>query len=138
MFNFSGGFNSPIFDLPGNATNLLSFFRICGFNQPVSGWDTSGVVSMNGTFSQNNNFNQSLSNWDFTSVTDMNNFLLGAPLSSANYNGLLAKLRADAEGPGITFGMTLGAQGKTATGQGVTDRTWLINNTAMTIIDATP
>ena len=78
---------------------------------------------------------------DFTATNSTNsleNFVRNTNLSSNNYNLLLAKLRSDAQGAGIFNGMTLGANGLIATGQGVTDRTWLINNTSMTIIDATP
>lgn len=86
-------------------------------------------------------FDQSLNFLDFTSLnsaTSLNGFVANTNMSSANYNALLAKLRADAEGPGIFLGLTLGADGLVATGQGVTDRTWLIANTFMTIVDATP
>ncbi len=42
-----------------------------GFNQDISGWDTSAVETMEHMFTRANSFNQDLSNWDLSSVTNM-------------------------------------------------------------------
>jgi len=119
-------------------TSMNTPFENCNaLNQPFSNWDTSLITFYNAVFNSADNFDQDLSNWDFTGTTGLSNLVANTSLSSANYNALLAKLRADSEGAGITSGMTLGANSLVATGQGVTDRTFLITNDAMTIIDAT-
>ena len=42
------------------------------FNQDISAWDTSGVVTMVRTFYSASSFDQSISNWNVGRVTDMN------------------------------------------------------------------
>ena len=111
------------------------------FNQPVTGMTGMRPIPPNGsrsTFRNCINFDQDLSIIDYTGTDNLNSFIDNTGMSSSNYNTLLAKLRSDAEGVGITLGMTLGATGCVATGQGVVDRNWLISNTFMTIIDSTP
>jgi len=41
------------------------------FNQPINGWDTSSVTSMQSMFYNAYSFNQVLSDWDTSSVTSM-------------------------------------------------------------------
>ena len=109
------------------------------FNSDVSNITfPSSSYSIESFFRGATAFNQSLSDWPFTDVTGLNNFVSNTAMSSANYNGFLAQLRSESIGPGITFGMTLGADGLVATGQGVLDEDFLILNDGMTIISATP
>lgn len=127
-----------------NVTGITGIFNGCSsFNQDVSGWGSTrdSFPSLSGLFQNCTSFDQNLSWIDYSGISvssGLNLFVTNSNLSSANYNAMLAKMRSDAEGAGILNGLTLGANGLVATGQGVTDRTWLITNTSMTIIDATP
>jgi hypothetical protein len=137
LASITSGFNPiiPALTFTGGADARFAFQLANDFNREL---DFTGIINPGFMFNGASGYDQSFANFDFTQVILLNDFVRNAGLSSANYNTLLAKLRADAEGAGITNGMTLGANSLVATGQGVTDRTWLINNTAMTIIDATP
>ncbi len=42
------------------------------FNQPIDGWDVSGVTNMSYMFNGATSFNQELSSWDVSKVTDSN------------------------------------------------------------------
>ena len=64
------------------------------YNFDVSNWDVSLVEDMQWCFANCSFFNQDLSSWDFTSVNNMTNFLLGATLSTANYDDLLIRLES--------------------------------------------
>jgi surface protein len=123
-----------------SGTNFISMFNNCQvFNANISGWNiTSSVTGINEMLRDCFAFNQDLGSWDYTGVTSLSNFVEDTALSSANYNSLLAKLKSDSAGAGITFGMTLGANGLIATGQGVLDRLDLIDDDSMTFIDSTP
>ena len=140
IFNGATAFDQPVSNWnTSNATVMTALFgNLPNFNQPLTNFDTSNVTFFGFFLFNATSFNQDISNFSFVSALSLSNMLTNCGMSSSNYNLLLAKLRTDAEGAGITTGMTLGANGLVATGQGITDRTWLINNTAMTIIDATP
>ena len=140
MFRQATEFNQPLndWDMTGAGSLRDMFESATSFNQPLDNWGGIPFTFLEGVFNACASFDQDLSSWDFTATTTLTDFVKNSGLSSANYNALLAKIRSDAEGSGITFGLTLGADSLIATGQGVTDRTWLINNTGMTIIDATP
>ncbi len=143
--SFTNCFNLNVsaIDAPLISSKIERTFEGCDLTtfNGLENWDVSNVQSFARTFNLSNLNNYGLGSWDFTatnSTSSLHNFVRNTNLSSTNYNLLLAKLRSDAEGAGIFNGMTLGADGLVATGQGVNDRTWLINNTSMTIIDATP
>ena len=145
FFAFCPNFNQDVsgWDMT-NVTGITGIFNGCSsFNQDVSGWGSTrdSFPSLSGLFQNCTSFDQNLSWIDYSGISvssGLNLFVTNSNLSSANYNAMLAKMRSDAEGAGILNGLTLGANGLVATGQGVTDRTWLITNTSMTIIDATP
>jgi surface protein len=47
------------------------FSSATAFNQDISSWDVSNVVSMPGMFQSANAFNQDISSWDVSNVTNM-------------------------------------------------------------------
>jgi surface protein len=57
-------------DVSGDVTNMDLMFYDSQFNQDISNWDTSSVISMVAIFG-NSQFNQPISNWDVSSVTNM-------------------------------------------------------------------
>lgn len=73
MFSESRPFNQ---DLSGwdtsNVTNMSGTFAYSNYNQPLNSWNTSKVTNMSGMFRQNAMFNQDLNTWDTSNVTDMN------------------------------------------------------------------
>lgn len=66
--------------IPAVLTNLDDMFKGCkNFNQDISDWDVSRVVSMNSMFEGCEKFNQDLSSWCVTNITQKpTNFDLGA------------------------------------------------------------
>ena len=73
-----------------NLSNMEGMFYGTPFNQDLSGWNTAGsLTNINRTFQGATAFDQDLSNWDVSNVIDYADFLLGATLSTANYDALL-------------------------------------------------
>lgn len=132
-----------------------------------SSWDMSNVTDANKMFQDSTSFNglpttvgtfspsdpsgirgmynnctaldQPIStNVDYTVVDNLELYIKDTGLSSANYNTFWADIRSQEEGTGIQSGLALGANGLIATGQGVTDRSYMITNTSMTVTDSTP
>lgn len=66
--------------IPTVLTNLDDMFKGCkNFNQDISDWDVSRVVSMNSMFEGCDKFNQDLSSWCVTNIAQKpTNFDLGA------------------------------------------------------------
>lgn len=65
--------------LPANFTSLDFMFNFCtSFNQDLSGWDTSRINWMAGTFQYCTSFNGDISGWDTSNVTNMRNMFLNA------------------------------------------------------------
>ncbi|ATZ18629.1 hypothetical protein ESOMN_v1c02450 [Williamsoniiplasma somnilux] len=78
VYNFKG---KKITDkLPVGIKKISDFFK-GNLNFKIEGienWDTSNVISMNGTFENASNFNQDISNWDTGNVIDMSLMFSGA------------------------------------------------------------
>lgn len=72
-----------------SATIMKNLFFSTPFNQDIGNWDVSNVTTMQAMFQSNTEFDQDISGWDITNVTTFTNFLLGATLSTANYDDLL-------------------------------------------------
>ena len=73
--------------LPENTTTMRYMFYGCKyFNQDISGWDTSRVADMYGTFSFATSFNQNINSWDTSGVTDMSKMFEGATVYNQPLN----------------------------------------------------
>jgi surface protein len=60
------------------------FSGAVAFNQPLSGWNVSNVISMNSMFNNATAFNQDIGNWDISEVVNFANFMNGK--SNLNYS----------------------------------------------------
>ena len=79
-------------------TNMINAFsvggvKINGFNEDISGWDTSNVISMSLMMKNQSSFNQPIGSWDVSNVTAMWNAFNGMSsfsqdISSWNVNKL--------------------------------------------------
>jgi surface protein len=65
---------------PGTVTDMSEMFAVSAFNQPIGGWDTTGVTDMRSMFS-NSSFNQPIGAWDTSSVTDLGRMFLNSPFN---------------------------------------------------------
>ena len=71
-------------------TDLEALFEDTTFNQNISNWDVSNVISLNQTFKKAYNFNQNINIWDVSNVTDyaetfrgdVGNYLFNQPLNN--------------------------------------------------------
>ena len=86
MFVYAEDFNQPI----GNwyvcsVTTMNDMFRYASaFNQPIGDWNVSNVTNMHTMF-RNTSFNQDLSSWCVTNiVSEPNDFSVLSPLSESN------------------------------------------------------
>jgi hypothetical protein len=120
FFNGSS-FNGYIGDWDvSNVIDMGSLFRSSPFNQDISNWDTSSVTKVRAMFFLAGNFDQDISGFQISQVTDFNSFMIGAGLSTANYDALL--IAWDAQGAmsfsgTVNFGSstyTLGSAAETA------------------------
>lgn len=80
MFHGAAKFNQDMSHW--NTSNVLTmsnmFHGASLFNQPIGSWDTSKVTSMQGMFINAAQFNQPLTNWNTEKVTNMDYMFLGA------------------------------------------------------------
>ena len=81
-------FPTPSYDLSkvctSFVTNMTNYFNSeFSFNQDISSWDTSNVLSMEGMFSWIG-FNQDISYWDTSSVQSFYLMFYGAPSFNQN------------------------------------------------------
>ena len=97
-------------------TSLFGSFQNTPFNQDIGNWNVSNVTTMRKMFQNNTTFDQNISSWDITSVTDFIDFMLGATLSTSNYDALLIGWAAQSVVYGITihFGFSQFTAGGTA------------------------
>jgi surface protein len=74
----------------GSVTDMADIFAgTSAFNQPLNSWNVGSVLNMNGMFSNATSFDQNISVWDINQVTNFTNFMIGATLSTTNYDLLL-------------------------------------------------
>ncbi|MBB6463856.1 BspA family leucine-rich repeat surface protein [Flammeovirga kamogawensis] len=71
-----------------NVISMVEMFMICeSFNQDISKWDVSKVNEMNGMFAFAYSFNQDISNWDVSNVKKM----IGAFWCAKSFNQDISK-----------------------------------------------
>lgn len=88
LFNGQGVFNEDIssWDTSNVITMAYMFQRANLFNQDISNWNVSNVQTMAFMFLEALVFNQEIGNWDVSSVLYMNNMFTGATLFNQNIN----------------------------------------------------
>lgn len=92
MFRSNTAFNQDIgiWDV-SNVTNMSRMLSYCyAFEKDLREWDVSNVSIMDGMFEFALLFDQNLANWNVANVADMHDMFLGATLSKANYDDMLA------------------------------------------------
>jgi len=79
-----------------DVSNLTGFraFNCSNLNPDITSWDTSALLMV--SWQSCSSFNRSMATWDINQVTNFYNFLLGAGLSTVNYDALL--IAWDAQG----------------------------------------
>lgn len=71
--------------LPSNISNTSFMFARCNsFNQDISMWDTSHVITMNNMFENATAFNQDISSWNTSHVINMVSMFNGASAFNQN------------------------------------------------------
>ena len=123
MFDTATSFNNG--DSPSisgwdttNNTSLARTFALTVFNQPIGGWNTINVTTMNNMFQNCNVFNQSLDNWNVRKVTNFNSMF---NLALA-FNGSLSGWALGADTLGTTCSsMFFGASNFVGSGLGSWD-----------------
>ena len=92
MFQENSAFNGNITTWqfstdPTRSINLSNMFNNAAkFNQDISAWNVSRVISMNGMFTSTTFFNQDISAWDVSNVTDMANMFNNAQAFNSPLN----------------------------------------------------
>jgi len=88
-FNGATSFNQDI--STWDVTNVLSFGNLfvsaTSFNQNINSWNTSNVTNMLGCFAIASSFNQPLNNWNTSSVTQMQDMFNNASAFNQNIGG---------------------------------------------------
>ena len=124
---FSSVFNQDIstWDV-STVTKFDSMFQSASYNQPLNSWNTGSITTMRGMFNGNSVFDRDISNFDVNQVSDLFNFMVGATLSTANYDALL--IAWDAQGAMSYSGtVNFGGSKYTAGGAAEAARTSLIS-----------
>ena len=107
-FNNGGSPNINDWNITSSCTNLRTMFANCAvFNQPIGGWDVSGVTTFRTMLLQCPAFDQSLADWNITSATDMISFLQGGGLSEANYEATIVSWANQIGTTGVQTGVTV-------------------------------
>eukprot|EP00956_Cyclotella_meneghiniana_P019773 scaffold34361_cov94-Cyclotella_meneghiniana.AAC.1 len=81
---FGSSINNWCFD---GITDMSGLFHYTDFNEPINGWDVSGVKYMDEMFSYATNFNQDLSGWNTEQVTNMESMFYRATAFNSNIGG---------------------------------------------------
>ena len=81
-------FNGNMAGVVGSqVTTIARMFKNSGFDQPVSSWDVTGVIHMNGLF-EGSPFNQSLAGWDTSNVERFDAMFMKTSAFNQDVNGL--------------------------------------------------
>jgi surface protein len=103
------------------------------FNQNIGSWNTSNVIDMSQSFYNASIFNQDLSLWNVSKVRTMDWILVGAALSTINYDAMLIAWSAQAVQSSVWF--RAGNSKYTAGGAAEAGRTHLISTHSWSITD---
>tara|TARA_R110000803_G_scaffold56955_1_gene114629 strand:- start:244 stop:1380 length:1137 start_codon:yes stop_codon:yes gene_type:complete len=109
-----------------DVSNLTHFkaYNCANLNPDITGWTTPSLLAVR--WQSCGSFDRSMANWDINQVTDFANFLLGAGISTANYDATL--IAWDAQGT-MAFSGTVNFGSSQYTSDGAADaaRTSLIS-----------
>jgi len=135
MFQSCTAFNQPLASWNmGSVTETWAMFAdAVSFNQPLAAWDTSRVMYMGYMFSNASAFNQPLGAWNVRQVKDMSGMLLGANVTTANYDSTLSGWSTQA----VSRGVVLDADAKYSSA-GSLGRQKLISTYGWVITDGGP
>jgi surface protein len=90
--------------LPATVTDLSYAFQgATGFNQDISGWNTTALTDMSFLFQGAIAFDQDLSTWNIENVTDLTGMFAGVTLSTETYSALLVAWSAKNVNPNLVF-----------------------------------
>jgi len=132
MFSSASAFNQPIGGwVVDNVTDMTLMFGLAAsFNADISGWNVNNVTDMYRMFVNAISFDQNLGSWNVANVTNASDFLLGATLSTANYDALLIGWNAQSLQPNLTFhgGNSLYCAGAAARANMISSDIWSISD----------
>ncbi|MDY0347524.1 MAG: BspA family leucine-rich repeat surface protein [Tenuifilaceae bacterium] len=119
--------------IPSTVSYTTYMFSGCtSFNQDISGWEVSNVVSMELMFSDCASFNQDISSWSIGSVTTMDGMFTNTTLSTVNYNNILIGWAAQTVKNGVVFS---GGNSKYSLGDATDARNVLTETNGWSITD---
>jgi surface protein len=106
MFTAADSFNQDI--SAWNVSNVITMLRMFtaadSFNQDISAWNVSKVTDMSVMFTGADSFNQDISAWNVSKVTDMSVMFNASGISTDNYDNILIGWSQQALQSDVQFG----------------------------------
>ena len=138
MFKGASAFNQPLSNWDtSKVISMQETFYGSAFNQPIGNWNTSNVNNMSGMFQNANTFNQDLSGWDVSTNDNFVNQFNGATAFNQQISVWRVKNTATLDNMFASSGMVGNSYGLTTPTPSYSEfsQSYILNGTIQSLVD---